>query len=358
MKNLNKFLKNKKVLITGHTGFKGSWLSVLLNSYGASVYGLSLNKRVSRPSHYKYIPSKYFEQEFFENIYNHKKIERIISNIKPEIIFHLAAQSIVSDSYNDPFNTWKTNVLGTVSILNAVKDFDTKITVIMITSDKVYKNNEWVWGYRENDTLWGNDPYSASKSSSENAIYSYLYSFINRNKNIKVGIARAGNVIGGGDWSNNRIIPDCIKSWSNNKQVIIKNPNSIRPWQHVLDPLHGYILMAYGLYFNKIKSGEAFNFGPNDRHSIEVIDLVKVMQKTWRKSSFHVVKDSNFSENKLLSLNSDKAKEILGWSTLWLSHESIQLTAEWYYKFYERKYDIIDLTLTDIKKYRAIYESR
>ena len=228
----------------------------------------------------------------------------------------------------------------------------------MITSDKVYKNNEWVWGYRENDTLWGNDPYSASKSSSENAIYSYLYSFINRNKNIKVGIARAGNVIGGGDWSNNRIIPDCIKSWSNNKQVIIKNPNSIRPWQHVLDPLHGYILMAYGLYFNKIKSGEAFNFGPNDRHSIEVIDLVKVMQKTWRKSSFHVVKDSNFSENKLLSLNSDKAKEILGWSTLWLSHESIQLTAEWYYKFYERKYDIIDLTLTDIKKYRAIYESR
>jgi CDP-glucose 4,6-dehydratase len=230
--------KNKRVLITGHTGFKGSWLTLWMKFMGAKILGIS-NSEVSKPSNFEILKLR------------NKILSKDITNFKPDYIFHLAAEAIVKKAYADPKNAWETNTLGTLNILETLRDYNKNVTVVIITSDKVYKNIEVSRGYKENDILANTDPYSASKACADIATQSYISTFLKRKKNIKIAIARAGNVIGGGDWAIGRLIPDCIRSWSKNKKVSLRSPYSTRPWQHVLDVLHGYILLAINLNKNK-----------------------------------------------------------------------------------------------------------
>ena len=284
--------KNKKVLITGHTGFKGSWLSIWMHSLGANVLGISKNIP-TYPSHYqltgldKIIKSKQLDLK------DKKKLKKIIEDFKPDFIFHLAAQAIVKNSYVNPINTWESNLNGTIHLLESIKHIK-KIVVILITSDKVYKNLEIKRGYSENDLLGGIDPYGASKSATEIAIKSYIKSyFTNRRNKVLIAVARAGNVIGGGDWSENRLVPDCMKAWLKNKEVLIRNSNSTRPWQHVLEVLSGYISLAYKLNFNQKIHGQAFNFGPKNKN-YKVIEILKKIKKygLWQNGKTILKKNS------------------------------------------------------------------
>ena len=264
MKLYKKLFKNKKILITGHTGFKGSWLSLWFKTMGANVLGVS-QSIPTKPSHFKLLKLDKIIRSKKIDINNLSKLKRTIESFEPDFIFHLAAQAIVKKSYINPVETWKTNLMGSLNILESLRSLKSKkrIVVVLITSDKAYKNFETKKGYKEESILGGIDPYGASKSSAEICIQSYLKSFFKSSKNnISISIARAGNVIGGGDWSEYRLFPDCIKSWTKDKKAIIRNPNSTRPWQHVLDVLNGYIVLASKLRLNKKLHGEAFNFGP------------------------------------------------------------------------------------------------
>ena len=263
---MKKFFKNKKVLITGNTGFKGSWLSLWMNLYGAKVLGISSNIP-SKPSNFNVLNLKKEIKQKKIDLRNSKILKREINNFKPDYIFHLAAEAIVKKAFENPKLTWETNTLGTVNLLESISQLKKKIIVVIITSDKVYKNLEISRGYHENDILGGFDPYSASKASADLAVQSYYFSKLKYKKNIRLSIARAGNVIGGGDWSEGRLIPDCVKKWSLNKTVQIRNPNSTRPWQHVLDVLNGYINLAMQLNKKNSINGEAFNFGPKNENS-------------------------------------------------------------------------------------------
>ena len=336
MKNLN-FFKNAKILITGHTGFKGSWLTSILLELGADVTGISKNIP-TEPSNYLVSGLKDKITDFKTDITNTLEVSKIVIKTKPDFIFHLAAQPLVRESIINPFETWNSNTMGTISILESIKTLKKNCVVIFITSDKVYKNQEWEWGYRETDLLGGSDPYSASKASAELAINSYVKTYFN-DSNIKIGIGRAGNVIGGGDWGADRIVPDCIKSWAKNKTVKIRNPSSTRPWQHVIEPLAGYLTLALQLNDNKSFCGQAFNFGPSDTNSHSVKDLVLEMSKHWSKVSWKDISEmeSDKNETKLLKLNCDKTKSFLGWQSMWDFTTTIKHTAEWYKSFYNKK---------------------
>ena len=307
---LSKNFKGKKVLITGHTGFKGSWLTLLMLFYGAKVLGISYGKK-TKPSLFKIlkIEKKIINRNI--DIANLQKLKSEINKFKPNFIFHLAAEAIVSRAYSKPFQTWKTNTLGTINILQILKSLKFKTTAILITSDKVYKNLEIKRGYKENDVIGDYDPYSSSKASADLAIQSYFKFFLKKNKKIKIGIARAGNVIGGGDWSTNRIIPDCVVKWSKNEVLKIRSPESTRPWQHVLDVLMGYITFAYYLDRKNRYNGEIFNFGPSKSNNTKVIDLIKFLGKYWPKSSFEVKKNKKLKEANLLQLYQVKLKNCL-----------------------------------------------
>ena len=256
---MNKFFKGKKVLITGHTGFKGSWLTAWLKLLGAEVFGIALDP-ITELSNYSVsnITKNIIDKRI--DVTDRNKLIREITDISPDIIFHLAAQPLVRDSYKFPHKTWNTNLMGTINVLESLSLIKSKCIAIFITSDKCYQNKEWLWGYRENDELGGEDPYSASKAAAENAIKSYTKSFYQNSSNISIASARAGNVIGGGDWSKDRIVVDCVKAWSMNKSVELRNPYSTRPWQHVLEPLSGYLQLAYKMHNNKELHGESFNF--------------------------------------------------------------------------------------------------
>ena len=285
--NLKKIFKNKKVIVTGHTGFKGSWLTLCLKYLGAEVLGISKNIP-TKPSNfisskvYKGIKSKKI------NIKDFKKVKKIINQFKPDFIFHLAAQSLVNTSYKDPRDTWQTNLIGTINVLESIRYLNKRVIAVIITSDKAYKNVEKKEGYKETDLLGGEDPYSASKSSAEIAIQSYYKSYLKRKKNIFLGVARAGNVIGGGDWSKDRLIPDCVRAWSKGKTVFIRNPKSTRPWQHVLEAVWGYIFFSAKLNFISNLNGQAFNFGPNTSKNFKVIDVIKVIKKYWSHINYIV----------------------------------------------------------------------
>ena len=276
----NSLFIDKKVLITGCTGFKGSWLSIWLNLLGSRIYGLALEPPTN--------PSLYVEAKLDKIIENNIldirdsiKVSNLINEIKPDYIFHLAAQPLVQYAYLNPMETWQTNVIGTVNILDSLRALDTKCIGVIITSDKCYENQEWLWGYRETDSLGGDDPYSASKGSAELAFKSYYKSFFSNTKltKIRIASARAGNVIGGGDWAENRIVPDCIKAWSKDLTVEIKSPRSTRPFQHVLEPLSGYILLAEKLSLLEEINGQSFNFGPLSNSNHKVIDVVQELSK-------------------------------------------------------------------------------
>jgi CDP-glucose 4,6-dehydratase len=347
----NKF-KGKNVVITGHTGFKGSWLIAWLKMLGANVTGISLNIPTS-PSHFNYLNISDSINDLRIDIRNQDELEDSIRSARPDYLFHLAAQSLVIDSYVDPITTWNTNLIGTVNILESLRKINEKCSVVIITSDKCYDNVEWTWGYRENDKLGGIDPYSASKGAAELAIRSYVKSFFNGDKsNVKIASARAGNVIGGGDWSINRIVPDCMRSITNNEELLLRNPNAIRPWQHVLEPLSGYLQLAVTLD-NKIH-GEAYNFGPSTINKYSVNDLVSQMNKSLNdlKWTSEADKKDAFYESGLLMLNCDKALNDLSWYSVMNFEQTVKMTSEWYRDY--NKDNCSEITLKQIKEYKNI----
>ena len=347
--------KNRKVLVTGNTGFKGSWLCLWLIINGAKVLGISKNIPTN-PSNYKILDLKSKISQKYIDICDYKKVSKIIKTFKPDFIFHLAAQSIVKKSFENPLETWNTNTIGTLNILESLRNLKKKISVVIITSDKSYKNIEISRGYKETDIFGGSDPYSASKGASELAFSSFFRSFLKYKENISIASARAGNVIGGGDWALDRIIPDCVKKWVNKENVNLRNPNSTRPWQHVLEPLSGYIKLAETLDVNKKINGDSFNFGPDLSSSYSVLDLVNEMSKYWKDAKWNNVQDSDvkIEESKLLQLNCDKSKNILNWQPTLNFSDTVKFTAEWYLQYYKSSNEIMSITTDQINKYMEL----
>ena len=328
----NRTFKNKKIIVTGHTGFKGSWLITWLNILGADVYGISLES-ISSPSHFTILSNGLKIDDNRFNILDQNQLNFKFNAIKPDFVFHLAAQAIVRTSYDNPIDTWKTNVIGTLNVLEALRGLKNKCSAIIITSDKCYDNVEWIWGYREHDSLGGPDPYSASKGAAELLIKSHYKSYFSEvNSNIRIASVRAGNVIGGGDWSENRIIPDCVRAWSQNKVVELRNPNATRPWQHVLDPLYGYLLaLEVSL---EGKSNRAFNFATKDL-SISVEHAIEIIKKSAGSEKVLVEYDTHnpqFPESSKLDLDPELAFKLLGWESAWSQEEAITSTFEWWDK--------------------------
>ena len=350
LKNLffRKFWGNKKVLITGHNGFKGSWLSLLLTSLGADIYGISLENEDPN-SLFNTLHFWDKKNEEIIDIRNFEKINNAIKKISPDIIFHLAAQPLVRESYLNPVETWSTNVMGTISILEAARSLNKKIIFIGITTDKVYQNKEWIYGYRENDRLGGNDPYSSSKAASELAIHSWKKSFGSNSKLI-LSSARAGNVIGGGDYAKDRIIPDIIRAYKKDSSLKMRNPNSTRPWQHVLEPLWGYILLAEKMSYNP-DIADAYNFGPEVSSNKTVSELVEEFSKVI-KVKFKVEKTlNNLKESNLLNLVSEKAQTKLNWKPIWNFQKTIFKTATWYNNTINNNLNSFDCCVEDIKDF-------
>ena len=347
--------KNKKILITGHTGFKGSWLTSWLKYLGANIMGISIDLP-SSPSHFQACGNKKYIKSIMLDIRNLKKLKKKILDYKPDYIFHLAAQSLVSKSYTDPVKTWNTNLIGTLNILESLRYLKKKCNVILITSDKCYYNKELKRGYKEEDELGGKDPYSASKAAAEILIRAHIKSFFPKEGKIRISTARAGNVIGGGDWSQDRLIPDCIKCWSKNKSVILRNPNSTRPWQHVLEALNGYLVLASNLNKNKNLHSESFNFGPTTKKNFSVKQVINEMSKTWKNIKWDVKKNNRkfFYESNLLKLNCAKAQKKLKWKPFLNFNEMIELVATWYKSFYYKKSKMDKVTIEQIKKFEKL----
>lgn len=346
IKNIFSFFKNKKILITGHTGFKGAWFSKLLLSLGAKVYGISLE--AEKLSLYNLINLDDKVKSYIQDIRDLQKIKNIVKEINPDIIFHLAAQPLVIDSYNRPVYTFETNVIGTINLMESMRELNNLECAVMITTDKVYDNKEWVWGYRENDALGGHDPYSASKACAEIAIKSYKKSFF---KDINTASVRAGNVIGGGDFAANRIIPDIVRAIEKNIPVELRNPNSVRPWQHVLDVLYGYLLVCYNLINNKNIS-ESYNFAPIDEGSKFTVEYItKAFIDNIGKGSYIINSpETSKKEMNMLRLDSSLARKELEWKEKFNTEEAIKQTAIWYSE-YLNKSDINNITEKQIKNY-------
>ena len=359
MKNLKRIFKNKKVLVTGHTGFKGSWLCLWLNFLGANVVGVSKNIPTS-PSNFLVNKINKNIKSIFCDIKDLKKIKKIILETKPDYIFHLAAQSLVKRSYEHPILTWESNLVGTINVLESLRFLKKKCISVLITSDKSYKNIETTRGYHEKDILGGSDPYSASKGAAEFAIQSYVKSFFNKkDSSIRIAVGRAGNVIGGGDWSENRLIPDCVKSWSKNRTVKIRSPNSTRPWQHVLEAISGYLNLAINLKMNRKIHGEVFNFGPSTSKNFKVESLLREFNKIWKQAKWKVDKKKIFTESKLLKLNCSKAKRQLKWKSVLTFKEVIFYTANWYkFYYFKKKQNINDFSLKQIQDFYTNYKIR
>lgn len=350
--------KDKKVLITGNTGFKGSWLTVWLLKLGAKIYGLSKDIP-TEPSMYENLNLGSHINQTFLDIRDADAVLSLMQSVKPDFVFHLAAQPIVSLSYSDPLTTISTNVIGTANILEALRVSNPDSVAVIITSDKCYDNVEWVWGYRETDNLGGKDIYSGSKGAAELICKSYYHSFFKSPESrVRVVTARAGNVIGGGDWAMDRIVPDCMRAWSDNQIVEIRNPYSTRPWQHVLEPLSGYLLLAYRVFADASLNGESFNFGPQSEYNHTVEELLKDLGKCWNFTKndtiYKIVGNSNFHEANLLKLNCDKALFYLKWTPTLDYKSLIQFTGDWYYSFYKNRNNMFDFTLNQISIYEDV----
>jgi CDP-glucose 4,6-dehydratase len=353
----NKIFSGKKVIITGNTGFKGSWLSLWLYSMGAKLIGISKDIP-SNPSLFEELELAKKTEHYFENICDGPKMKELFASLQPDFVFHLAAQPIVSVSYDDPIETFQTNTLGTANILEALRSVKKTCYAIIITSDKCYDNVEWIWGYREQDRLGGKDPYSASKGAAELVIKTYFHSYFNKpGSNVKICTVRAGNVIGGGDWALDRIVPDCFRAWNKDQAVKIRNPNSTRPWQHVLEPLSGYLRAGQVLAEGNINiHGEPFNIGPNADQNHTVLELLKEVNGYWKNKSnnqpFEIETSGTFHEAGLLKLNCDKALSFLQWKPALDFSETARFTGEWYNYYYNnRKQSVWDYTLNQIKAY-------
>ena len=360
-KAFNNFYQDKKVLVTGHTGFKGAWLSQWLLDLGAQVVGLSQSKTGKETLYNQLGLEKEIEHQIAD-IRDSSSIKKIIEQTQPDLLFHLAAQPLVIDSYKDPIDTYAANVMGTVNVLDGLRGLDKICSSVFVTTDKCYENKGWTYGYRENDPLGGHDPYSSSKACAEIAVNSFRQSFFNSNTPGLIGVAsgRSGNVIGGGDWAENRLIPDCVRSLCAKEPIVVRNPAAIRPWQHVLESVSGYLVLAKRVHellelqvdyedLNEVCS--AFNFGPGIEDVRCVRDCVEEILKHWPGEWRHDSEVVKLHEAHLLSLNIEKAHKILNWQPVWSFRDTIAHTVQWYRQVCEAKESPKDLILSQISKY-------
>ncbi|ASV06234.1 CDP-glucose 4,6-dehydratase [Leptospira interrogans serovar Canicola] len=344
--------KNKKVLVTGHTGFKGSWLVIWLQSLGAEVAGFSLGLPTS-PNHFELLNLDKKIKDYRGDIRDRASLSQAIDEFKPQVIFHMAAQALVRKSYQDPVATFEINIMGMINLLDVIRTKSFVEAAILITSDKAYRNDEWCWGYRETDVLGGHDPYSSSKCCADLIAQSYYYSFLKDTKT-KIAITRAGNVIGGGDWAADRIVPDCIRAWGGNESVTIRSPLATRPWQHVLEPLSGYLLLGEKLYIGQEGLvGEAFNFGPDASVNQTVLELLNAIAERWPGVQWEIPKgyEGGGREANLLKLSCDKALYHLKWKPVLGFSETVDFTVNWYRNWIEKKENVYDFTLSQIRIY-------
>jgi len=352
--------QNKKVLITGHTGFKGSWLSIWLNKLGAEVVGIALDPK-NELNNFLLANVSSFVKDLRLDVRNKDAIIKIFKDEQPDIVFHLAAQALVLESYVSPLETFEINTLGTANVLEAIRQTQSVKTAIFITTDKVYENKEWIWPYREDERLGGYDPYSASKGASELIISSYRNSFFNPENYSEhctsIATVRAGNVIGGGDWSENRIMPDCIRALEKDIPIDIRSPKSVRPWQHVLEPLGGYLLLGAKMILEPTVFSEAWNFGPEAENIMNVGNLVQMVISNYGRGEWNDLSDVNaLHEAKLLSLDINKAKYKLDWKPILSLKETIEFTIEWY-KNYNSE-NVLELCQQQIDEYSNLWKLR
>lgn len=345
----NNIYKNKKVFLTGHTGFKGSWLSLWLKSLGAEVLGYSLEP-ATEPSMFNELKIDKEIKSVFGNILDTTKLENTMNAFQPDIIFHLAAQPLVRLSYFEPVLTYQTNVIGTLNVLEAARKCTSVKAFVNVTTDKCYENMEVNHGYKEDEPMGGYDMYSSSKGCVEIMSSSFRRSFLQEESAFAMATARAGNVIGGGDWALDRLIPDCIRSINSNKPIEIRNPIAVRPWQHVLEPLSGYLLLGQKLLEDGKKYAQGFNFGPNEDSVLTVAEVSKKVVEKYGKGEIIVGEKSPLHEAGLLMLNIDKAKIVLNWTPSLTADQAIESTVEWYKCFYKDS-DMLSFTLAQIKEY-------
>ncbi len=351
MKPTTSFWSNKRVLITGHTGFKGSWLALWLSILGAKVTGVSLPPH-TEPNLYSLIHLNERIDSRYTNITDAEQLSEVVKETSPDIIFHLAAQALVRASYRHPLDTFSTNIMGTANLLDSMRGLSPLKVAVLITTDKVYQNQEWVYPYRENDALGGHDPYSSSKAASEIVATAYRNSFL-AEQGVALATARAGNVIGGGDWSEDRLIPDAVKAWETGKPLHIRSPLAVRPWQHVLEPLAGYLLLAEKLWEEKELAG-AYNFGPETNTTTTVKDVIKHAHKCYGYGEVTFDKGNDGPhEAGLLSLETSKAKTILGIKAIWSLTETIDHTMNWYLQFAKGD-DPLTLCSHEIQEYEGL----
>ena len=352
------FWKNKKVLITGHTGFKGSWLSIALSDLGARLYGYSLKVKNKNQIFSLLKLENLFVKSMYGDVRDLTKLKKFVKISKPEIVFHLAAQPLVRESYMKPHYTYETNIMGTINLFEILKENKNLKCLIVITTDKVYKDSGKTNGYKENENLGGHDPYSASKACVEIVTESYKKSFFEKN-GVSVATLRAGNVIGGGDWSEDRLIPDIIKLLKSQKKLIIRNPNSIRPWQHVMEAVYFYIKITKNFYNRKeifLKNWN-LNIGPMTDDNLKVIDIVNFFKKEFPKINFKIKREKKLKETKILKLNSSKIKKLLSIKKTLSSKQVLSLTVDWYKKFLDKK-DLYKTTKNQINLIDNFYNSK
>jgi len=352
----NSCWSGRRVLITGHTGFKGTWLSLLLSRMGACVIGASLP---ANEYNAKFFLAASVDSIITSNNYldvrDADAVNALFEKEKPQVIFHLAAQAYVRESYRDPVHNWTTNILGSINILEAIRKINSVEAMVFVTSDKCYENKEWLWGYREVDPLGGLDPYSASKACSEILANSYRHSFFLQ-RNIYIATARAGNVIGGGDYSPDRLVPDIFRAIDNASLMQVRNPYSTRPWQHVLDALSGYVLLADKLINGKGEYAQAFNFGPEATEVRSVQEVLNCFKSEFQELEWNISELSGVHEAASLSLDSSKAKKVLGWKPRWGFAQSVEKTIEWHKEAKKHPGQILGITYDQINSYIENYE--
>ena len=352
---LKESYKGKKVFLTGHTGFKGAWMLKTLSLLGAEVKGYALDP-ITKEDLYNLIERDSICTSVIADLRDKKRLEDEIVSFQPDFVFHLAAQPLVRLSYEIPAETFEVNVIGTANVLDAVRILEKKCDVVLITTDKVYHNNEWIYPYRENDRLGGYDPYSASKACAELVIDSYRNSFFNINNykkhNKAIAVARAGNVIGGGDWSKDRLIPDIAKAFAVGKPVVIRNPQSVRPWQHVLEPVIGYLLLGAHLAVKPIEFSQAYNFGPHISDALSVEEMLKLAIQSWGKGEYIVEQiEGQPHEAGLLKLDISKAISELKWQPKMNAQQAVSMTMDWYSKFANNNERISEFTVQQINNF-------
>ena len=365
MKNIfNDIYKNKKILITGHTGFKGSWLSLWLTILGAEVIGFSLEPN-TYPNMFNILGLEKHLTSIKGDIRNKESLEKLLNKYKPDFIFHLAAQPLVRFSYQEPLLTFETNIMGTINLLEAVRKSNFEGVIVNITSDKCYENNEQQKNdnrFKENDPMGGYDPYSASKGASEIVSSAYRNSFFNPKNyglshKVALASARAGNVIGGGDWAEDRLIPDIVRALYENKEIIIRNPHAIRPWQHVIECISGYLTLGVKLFENPIEYSEGWNFGSDENSTMTVEEIILKSLELWGCGTYKIIPEKIMKEAAFLKLDIGKAKEKLGWQPVYDINSSLEKTINWYKNYYFQQADMFDFTKNQLDDYAKIISS-